>query len=173
MLDAFGLNPKDMARDPHSVSRFPGKGPQPEAGRRRLQIVLAEDNEADTLLIREALEHHGLDVDLIVKADGQQMMQWIEKAESKNIPCPDLVLLDLNLPRHNGTEILGRLRKSPVCADVPVVIVTSSMAEKDRQGVAELRADAYFTKPSDFDQFMLLGSLVRAIVGIPEDQAPR
>jgi two-component system response regulator len=153
-----------MGKDPHSALLFPGKEPLPDSVGRKLQIVLAEDNEADALLVREALEHHHLDADLIVKADGQQMMQWIDRLESENIPCPDVVLLDLNLPRHNGTEILGRLRNSPVCAAVPVVIVTSSMADKDRQAVADLRADAYFTKPSDLDQFMSLGRLVRDIV---------
>jgi len=131
----------------------------------KLSIFLAEDNRADVVLVREALREHGLDVDLVVKQDGEQMLGLIERVEAKELPCPDMILLDLNIPRRNGLQLLQRLRESAVCANVPVVIVTSSDAPKDRQAVARLNADSYFCKPSGYDEYMRLGAIIKELLG--------
>jgi CheY-like chemotaxis protein len=128
------------------------------------QILLAEDNRGDILLVREALDQHGVHADLLVTRDGGGFLQLLDRIEAGELPCPDLVLLDLNLPQHNGAEILAHLRQSTRCSQVHVVVVTSSNARKDRDTVARLGASGYFLKPSDYDEFMRLGEIVRQMI---------
>jgi DNA-binding response OmpR family regulator len=111
-------------------------------------------------MVREALAHHRIDADLICHKDGEQMLRYIAEIDAGRAPCPDVILLDLNLPRHNGETLLARMRESPLCSEVPVVIVTSSTAAKDRDTVLRLGATRYFHKPSDYDEFMRLGAVV-------------
>ena len=126
-------------------------------------MLLGEDNAADVFLVREALKLAGLDHELIVQKDGEQMYRYIERMEAGEAPCPDVVLLDLNLPKKNGEDLLVRIRESRLCGRVPVVIVTSSDLLKDRQTVAKLGATRYFHKASDYDAFMKLGALVQSL----------
>jgi CheY-like chemotaxis protein len=129
-----------------------------------IQILLAEDNPGDVLLVRDALESEHLDFELTVKRDGHEMLKFLEFIESGQALCPGIVLLDLNLPKYSGAFLLERFRESSVCAHVPVVIVTSSDSQKDRQTATRLRASGYFRKPSDYDEFMRLGGIVRALL---------
>lgn len=92
------------------------------------------------------------------------MYHYIDRIDAGEIPCPHVVLLDLNLPRRNGEALLKRLMESTVCRDIPMLIVTSSDAPKDREAIARLGAYTYFRKPSSFDEFMQLGGLVKAAV---------
>ena len=140
--------------------------PSEPVQRRKPRILLAEDSRADVLLVREALDAHNLDVELMVKRDGGDVLAEIERMDAGDVACPDLMLLDLNLPRHNGETLLARIRASAVCGQMPVIVVTSSDAARDRQMASRLRASAYFRKPSDFDEFMRLGELVRELLGI-------
>ena len=119
-------------------------------------------------MVREALREHQLDAELVVNQDGDQMLRLIERIDAGELPCPDLVLLDLNLPRRNGLELLARMRESHACRNVPVVIVTSSDAARDRDAVARLGATAYFRKPSSYEGFLQLGHLIKAVLGIGE-----
>jgi two-component system, chemotaxis family, response regulator Rcp1 len=80
-------------------------------------------------------------------------------------PCPDLILLDINMPRYKGGDILPRLRASSRCKDVLVLIVTSSDSQRDREEMDAFAADGYFRKPSEFSEFMKLGQLVRDLLG--------
>jgi chemotaxis family two-component system response regulator Rcp1 len=128
-----------------------------------LSVLVAEDNPGDVLLIREALKSERVDHKIVVQADGERMLRYIESIEAGDMPCPDLILLDLNLPKKNGHTLLARLRQSPVCGHIPVVIVTSSDSPNDRRAVAQLGATKYFRKPSDFDEFMRLGALIREL----------
>lgn len=112
-------------------------------------------------LVREALLLENLQFELIVQSDGEQMQELIEKIDAGDAPYPDLVLLDLNLPRRNGASLLQRIRESPLCSGVPVIIVTSSSSPQDRETATRLGASSYFQKPSDFEEFMRLGALVR------------
>lgn len=127
---------------------------------RKLRVVLAEDNVGDVVMVREALTHNSVDAEIVRYKDGEEMFQYIDDLDAGKIPCPDLVLLDLNLPRQSGHAILARLRKSKVCRHVPVIIVTSSKAESDREETSRLGASEYFVKPIDLDEFMKLGAIV-------------
>lgn len=126
-----------------------------------LHVLLAEDNPGDVLLIREALKAGGFEFELAVESDGEKMLAHIDLIEAGQIPCPDIVLLDLNLPKRNGDALLKRMRASVRCQNLPVIVVTSSDSRKDRDMAARLGASEYFRKANDFDEFMLLGSVVR------------
>src|SRR5689334_5613823 len=115
-----------------------------EHGRHRAMsthILLVEDNAADVYLVRQALQEHGIDHELTVTADGEEALRLIERAEkSSEVPCPNLILLDLNLPRQDGLAVLKRVRESPNCTAARVVVLTSSDAKHDRQRAADLGA---------------------------------
>ena len=128
-------------------------------------VLLVEDNPADANLVEEALLEAGLDCELQVVADGSKAVEVIALIESGRAPVPDLVMLDLNLPRIGGHEVLRRLRMVPSCQNVKVLVVTSSDAPMDRKRVMELGATDYFRKPSSLQEFFALGTLVSAILG--------
>ena len=131
----------------------------------RFHIVLVEDAEPDVLLVREALEQSGLDFDLQVFDDGEQGVEFIETMDRDvNLHRPHLFLLDLNLPKKTGGQILERVRQSPTCGQVPVVILTSSDSQRDKAQAAFLNATGYFRKPSRLDEFMKLGPYVRDLL---------
>ncbi len=129
------------------------------------RIVLIEDAEPDVLLVREALEQSGLDFELEVFDDGEQGVEFVENMDrSATLARPHLFLLDLNLPKKTGAQILERVRQSPRCANIPVVILTSSDSHRDKTQAADLNATGYFRKPSRLDEFMKLGPYVRDIL---------
>jgi CheY-like chemotaxis protein len=136
----------------------------------RLKILLVEDNPGDVLLVRRALDKQPVEHELHAMRDGLEAALFIERAGQPGAPpCPDLFLLDLNLPKRDGYELLVLLRAHPVCGDKPVIIITSSDSEKDRRRAMEGGATRYFKKPSDLDEFMKLGALVREVLE-PESQ---
>jgi chemotaxis family two-component system response regulator Rcp1 len=137
---------------------------QPQPAREPLYILLAEDNPGDALLIREALGMRFPDAKYIVQQDGERMMRWIDLLDSGYAPRPDVILLDLTMPRATGEEVLGRLGQSAACQGVPIVIVTSSDSPRDRAAAARLGANRYFRKPSDYGEFMKLGDLVNGVL---------
>src|SRR4051812_9690862 len=98
-------------------------------------ILLAEDNPADVFLVREALAAHALQVNLHVVKDGEAAIRFIEAVDqADDLRCPELVLLDLNLPKKSGLEVLATLRRSIKCAKVPVAIISSSRAPAEKLG---------------------------------------
>jgi DNA-binding response OmpR family regulator len=127
-------------------------------------IFLAEDNPADVFLVRTALGQEGLDYELQVLSDGEQVIRFFEDVEREAAPCPDLLILDLNLPKRSGLEILEGIRKSSISRDVRVVIMTSSDSGEDRQRVGRIGISHYFLKRADLDEFMKLGPVVRAVL---------
>lgn len=129
----------------------------------KLTLLLVEDNPADVFLVREALHEEGLDCDLEVLDDGEQAIQFFERVNEGGQAPPDLLLLDLNVPRIGGERVLERLRQSQPCAGVAVVVITSSDSPRDRQKAADLGAAEYFRKPANLDEFMALGKLVRRL----------
>lgn len=136
-----------------------------------LQIVLVEDAAADVFLVREALLLGGLDFSLRVLDDGEKAIEFIEKVEEDHTEeCPHLVLLDLNLPKKSGTQVLERMRQSQRCGRVPVIVLTSSDSPKDKEQTALLGANQYFRKPSKLAEFMRLGEIVRDLLrsGTPD-----
>jgi DNA-binding response OmpR family regulator len=125
-----------------------------------------EDNAADVFLIRKAIDPSAVCADLHVVHDGQSAMQFFDAADADaSAPCPDLVLLDLNLPRKNGDEILKHLRRSSRCRRAPVLVMTSSDSARDRELLVEFGVSDYFRKPSDFAGFMKLGDVVERTLG--------
>ena len=130
-----------------------------------LQILVAEDNEADVILVQEALAYHQIEHEIHVLPDGRAALDYVARmGRSGEPPCPDVLLLDLNLPKADGTTVLQEFRKHPECEHTPVIVVTSSGAERDRGKVAAFQVTRYFRKPSDFEAFMELGATVREVV---------
>jgi len=128
-------------------------------------MLLVEDNPADVFFAQTALKHGGTESEIVVARDGEKAIEFVEAADADpSAPCPQVILLDLNLPRTSGTEVLRRVRKSSRCADVPVIIVTSSDAPSDRAETASLGANRYFLKPQNLDEYLKLGSVVREVL---------
>ncbi len=128
-----------------------------------LRLLLVEDNTADVFLVREALREEGLDCDLQVVDDGEQAIQFFERVDAGSQAPPDLLLLDFNVPRVGGEQVLERLRTIQQCARIVVVVITSSDSPRDRQKATDLGAAEYFRKPANLDEFMALGKLVRRL----------
>lgn len=126
-------------------------------------ILLAEDNKPDVYLVRKSFEQHGVAHELRVVKDGEEAVRFIAGLEPEQ-PRPCLVILDLNLPKITGIEILERLRAHPECGRVPVIVTTSSDSPADRSEIARLGATAYFRKPARLDEFMQLGALVKRVL---------
>lgn len=127
-----------------------------------LRIFLAEDNPGDVCLVRESLREHHLDYELWLAADGAEARRYLSLlGASCETPCPDLVMLDLNLPMVDGFELIELFRKHPLCSTTPVIVVTSSNAPRDRERTARLGVARYFNKPSELSEFLELGSVVR------------
>lgn len=128
-------------------------------------ILLAEDNPADVYLIREALREHGVDCTLRVASDGKDVLRIIspEQPDAEVQPL-GLIILDLNLPRHDGIEILQRVRETPELAHVPVVVLTSSDSPRDRLMADQLGATCYLRKPSSLDQFLSMGAVFKDLL---------
>jgi CheY-like chemotaxis protein len=133
-----------------------------------MTIFIAEDNPADVYLLRIAFsEAERQNVELIVATDGEEAIDYVEHRRAEtNCVKPDLFVLDLNLPKNDGSEILRSIRKSPEYADVPVVVLTSSDSPRDRQSAEELGADCYLTKPSDLGAFLELGGTLLSFAGV-------
>ena len=129
------------------------------------QIVLVEDTDLDVFLIRQALGQAGLAFELRVLVNGEEALEFISKIDSdKTGPLPHLIVLDLNLPKVNGSQVLERVRQSSRCAPVPVLVLTSSDSPKDRAIVAQFSATQYFRKSSRLDEFMSLGQVIRELL---------
>ncbi|HET6449076.1 MAG TPA: response regulator [Conexibacter sp.] len=120
-----------------------------------IEVLLVDDDPGDTLMIREAFEHNKVRNALACVADGVQAMQYLRReGEYANVPRPDLVLLDLNLPRKDGREVLAEIKSDPQLGTIPVVVLTTSHAEEDVLRSYQLHANAYVTKPVDFERFI-------------------
>lgn len=129
----------------------------------KIQILLVEDNPADADLTREKLEESKILNDLHVAVDGVEAMEFLRReGEHGAAPRPDLVLLDLNLPRKDGREVLAEMKADRSLRRIPVVVLTSSRAEEDVIRTYDLQASAHVSKPVDLSG---LGRIVRGIEG--------
>ncbi|MDT7710549.1 MAG: hypothetical protein QOG20_6156 [Pseudonocardiales bacterium] len=121
---------------------------------RIVNVLLVEDDPGDVLMTREAFEeylHNRLDV----VTDGAAALSYLRKEEPyTDVPRPDLILLDLNLPRRDGREVLEEVKADPALQHIPVIVLTTSQAEEDVLRSYQLHANAYVTKPVDFDSFI-------------------
>lgn len=127
----------------------------------KIKILLVEDNPADADLTRENLESFKILHELHLVVDGMEAMAFMRnEGKYKDAPRPDLVLLDLNLPRKDGREVLADMKADEALRAIPVVVLTSSQAEEDVARSYDLHANAYVTKPVDLEGF---GKIVRGI----------
>lgn len=126
-----------------------------------VEILLVEDNPADARLTREVFEGGRLSTHLNVVADGEQALAFLRREGAyAEAPRPKLVLLDLNLPRKDGREVLEELKSDPLLSRIPVIVLTTSAAETDILHSYRLQANCFITKPLDLDEYF---SVVRAI----------
>jgi DNA-binding response OmpR family regulator len=132
---------------------------------RVIRILLAEDNPGDVELVREALREHHVDFELFVASDGGEAERYIQRlGKFEDAPCPDLLLLDLNLPKAHGYELFQMFRANVMCQRTPVIVMTSSTAPKDRERAIALGAARFFCKPCELAEFLELGAVVRELI---------
>lgn len=116
-------------------------------------------------LLREALDAAHIHYDLEVVTDGEKALAIIDAMDrNENQPRPELIILDLNLPKKNGTEVLAHLKRSRRCGEIRVLIVTSSNSTLDRSTTSDLGANGYFCKPSSYDEFLEVGPVIRNLL---------
>ncbi|WP_069166412.1 response regulator [Nocardia altamirensis] len=120
-----------------------------------IDILLVEDDPGDELMTREAFEDNKIGNTLHVAHDGQEALDFLyRQGEHAEAPRPDLILLDLNLPKYDGRQVLEKIKADADLAHIPVVVLTTSAAEEDILRSYKLHANAYVTKPVDLDQFV-------------------
>jgi chemotaxis family two-component system response regulator Rcp1 len=146
------------------TSGSPSRSEKPAAKDSR-HILIVEDDSADVFLISEAIHNANSDVELEVVNDGDKAIRFFEKVDGDDsLACPALVILDINLPKKHGGQVLQQMRKTRRCSSALVLVVTSSDSARDRETMAKLGANGYFRKPSDYEHFMQLGGLVKELL---------
>ena len=132
--------------------------------RRPITLLLADDDEEDLLLTKEALEQSRLGNDLRFVYDGEELMDYLLRrgryADPADSPAPGLILLDLNMPRKDGREALTEIKANPDIRRIPVVVLTTSRAEQDILETYDLHANCYIVKPVGLDEFI---TIVRSV----------
>jgi chemotaxis family two-component system response regulator Rcp1 len=120
-----------------------------------IEVLLVEDSPGDVRLTKEAFKDAKVHINLHVASDGAEAMAFLgREGEHANVPRPDLILLDLNLPKKDGREVLAEVKASPSLKSIPVVILTTSASEEDILRSYLLHANCYITKPVDLDGFL-------------------
>ncbi len=122
---------------------------------KQIEILLVEDNEGDIGLVEEVFQEAKIRNNLYVAEDGEEAMLFLHKeGKFSGVPRPDIILLDLNLPKKDGREVLKEIKEDNALKRIPVVVLTTSKAEEDILKSYDLHANSYITKPVDFDQFI-------------------
>ncbi len=155
-----GWNPSQDA-----IRRFTFSFPDQEnRAARSPEVLIVEDSAADIGLLREVFQEHRVNCEVTVVINGERAIQFVDEIDAGERTCPDLILLDLNLPKRPGKDVLKRIRESKVCGQAPVVILTSSDNQRDKDDVAPFHPSRYVRKPSGFDEFMQLGELFKRML---------
>ena len=118
-----------------------------------LRILLIEDSPSDVRLIREAMKQPPLPLEITVARDGVEATDYLHRAQAGLVHRPDLILLDLNLPRKNGREVLAEVKGDPDLKQIPVLVMTSSKADEDIAAAYNLNANCYIAKPGDLQEY--------------------
>lgn len=126
------------------------------------RLLVIEDNPADVDLLRRALASAGLDCQLTIVDDGADALALFQ--QDSTTLTPDLAIVDLNLPKHGGLEIIERMRGNPRFADVPVVILSSSSSPRDRAKMENFRIQRYIVKPADLEEFLRIGWHIKELL---------
>jgi CheY-like chemotaxis protein len=142
-----------------------------------IEVLLVEDDPGDVLLTKEAISEHKVNDRLEVVSDGEEAMAYLRReGPHAGAPRPDLILLDLNLPRKSGLEVLEDIKADPDLRSIPVVILTTSEADEHILRSYDLHANAYVTKPVDFDQFVRIVRQIDdffvSVVKLPREYLP-
>jgi CheY-like chemotaxis protein len=120
-----------------------------------IDVLLIEDDPGDILITREAFEHHKIHNTLHVARDGQEGLDYLyQRGAHEGAQRPDLILMDLNLPKYDGRQLLEQIKSDPDLCHIPLVVLTTSAAEEDILRSYRLHANAYVTKPVGFEEFM-------------------
>ncbi|HEY3453192.1 MAG TPA: response regulator [Bryobacteraceae bacterium] len=128
-------------------------------------MLIVDDNESDVFLIEEAIGATRLPLTLYVAKDGEQAVGFFDRTDANpDMPCPTLIILDINLPKKQGADVLKHMRLSRRCADALVIVASTSNSVQDREQMRNLGADRYFHKPSAYDEFMKLGDIVKTLL---------
>ncbi|NPV14899.1 response regulator [candidate division WOR-3 bacterium] len=138
-----------------------------------VEILLVEDNPGDVRLTQEALREAKVRNNLHIVRDGEEALKFLYRKDGfSDAPRPDIILLDLNLPKKNGQEVLAEIKADPSLRRIPVVILTTSKAEEDILKSYDLHANCYVTKPVDFEQFIRVIKSIQefwlTVVKLPE-----
>jgi two-component system, chemotaxis family, response regulator Rcp1 len=138
------------------------------------RVLQVEDNEADVRLTREALREAGEQLRVSVVGDGEQALAFLRREQGyEDAPRPHLVLLDLNLPRKDGVEVLQEMRQDPALAPIPVIVLTSSSAAQDVDACYAAGANAFVTKSLELDEFIERIGVIREFwLGVAELPSP-
>ncbi len=128
-------------------------------------IVVVEDNASDVDLLKLAIKNEGLECKLTVVEDGGDALDLVrQRGKYAGVPPPDLMLLDLSLPKNDGPEILEALRANPVFADLKVAVLSSSSSPRDRARLDQFHISRFVTKPADLDEYLRIGGIVRQLL---------
>jgi CheY-like chemotaxis protein len=126
-----------------------------------IEVLLVEDDPGDVMMTQEAFQEHQVNNRLRVVSDGDEALSYLRReGQYAEAARPDLILLDLNLPRRDGREVLAEIKTDDTLRPIPVIVLTTSQADEDIVRSYQLHANAYVTKPVDFDRFI---SVVRQI----------
>jgi CheY-like chemotaxis protein len=144
-------------------------------GCKMIDILLVEDNPGDARLAQEALKDSKVINTLFHVEDGEEAMKFLhKKGNYVDVPCPDLILLDLNLPKKDGREVLAEIKGHKKFKTIPVVVLTVSKAEEDILKTYDLHANCYISKPIDLDQFLEVVNSIQnfwlSIVKLPPNE---
>ncbi|MBY0502792.1 MAG: response regulator [Bryobacteraceae bacterium] len=135
----------------------------PAPGRQTFRILLMEDNPADIYLLRRAVKLADLSIEFTVLNDGAEGLAFAN-GQRESDPRPDLLVLDLNLPKTSGAEVLRAMKSNPVLAGVPVVVMSSSSSPQERAMITGLGVARYLTKPPNLEGFMKVGEIFREVL---------
>jgi two-component system, chemotaxis family, response regulator Rcp1 len=133
-------------------------------------ILVVEDNPSDVDLLRRALRKEGIHCELTVIDDGGEALELVrQQGKYAHVAPPDLVLLDLNLPKNDGSDILEAMRANPAFADLTVAVLTSSSRPRERARLERFDISEFVTKPADLDEYLKIGGIVRGLLNQKRD----
>jgi CheY-like chemotaxis protein len=128
----------------------------------RRQVLVVEDNHTDVTLLRLAFVEHGIDHELMVLDDGEKALDYVAKLDHRTLP--DLVIVDLNLPKRDGIEVLEKMRSTSTLNQIPIVVFTTSDSPRERETISRIGITAYIRKPTDLDGFLAVGGTIHKLL---------
>lgn len=128
----------------------------------RRQVLVVEDNRTDVTLLRLAFAEHGIDHELLVLDDGEKALDYVAKLDHGMLP--DLVIVDLNLPKRDGIEVLEKMRSTSALDQIPIVVFTTSDSPREKETIRRIGITAYIRKPTDLDGFLAVGGTIQKLL---------